>query len=160
MACGLFLCQHTFIPVYPLERRNGLKKSVIFLFAAILLCLLGYFSYQIGASHPANPPRPPRAPSAPPPLTLAATTLSNFSPNKLALRLGIIPERDVFQQRKAYQLLGEYLQTKELGLPTQATVEILTASSYASALKDLEENKLDAAFVDRWWRHWRSSAPA
>jgi len=64
-----------------------------------------------------------------------------------ALRLGIIPERDVFAQRKAYRLLADYLQTKNLGTPQRTTVELLTASSYAAALKDLEEGQVDAAFV-------------
>jgi phosphonate transport system substrate-binding protein len=63
------------------------------------------------------------------------------------LRLGIIPERDVFRQRRAYLQLAEYLQSKNLGGPPGGKVAVRTASSYAGTLKDLEEGQVDAAFV-------------
>jgi phosphonate transport system substrate-binding protein len=60
------------------------------------------------------------------------------------LRIGLIPERDLFQQRKAYQALALYLQKHN---PFSPSVELLTTSSYAGLLKDFEENRIDIAFA-------------
>jgi len=61
-----------------------------------------------------------------------------------SLRMGLIPERDVFTQRKAYQKLGEYLAAHQVG---PGVVELRTSSSYDGALKDLQEGEVDFAFV-------------
>lgn len=58
------------------------------------------------------------------------------------LRIGLIPERDVFAQRKRYQSLADYL-SRKLDRP----VELSTTPSYQGMLKDLREGKVDCAFV-------------
>lgn len=74
---------------------------------------------------------------------------SEASPMPPFIRIGVVPEGDIFKQRRAYLALKEYLEEK-LPRPTGAPrphVEILTASSYAGVLQDLHERKIDAAFV-------------
>lgn len=58
------------------------------------------------------------------------------------LRLGLVPERDVFAQRRAYQKLAEYVRGK-----TGIRVELATMNSYRSVLEDFHEGKIDAAFL-------------
>lgn len=110
-----------------------MSRYIIFAFAAATIIGIALIAHTYIGFGPN--PNAQTAPSEP-----------NLIPH-LALRLGIIPERNVYQQRTAYRLLGDYLQTKDLGLPIHTTVDILTASSYSSALKDMEEGQLDAAFV-------------
>lgn len=57
-------------------------------------------------------------------------------------RLGLIPERDIFQQRKAYRALGDYLSR---ALHTQ--VELVTNSTYRGVLQDFAQSRVDAAFL-------------
>lgn len=59
-----------------------------------------------------------------------------------ALRLGLIPERDVIAQRRAYQKLADYLSAK-----VALRVELATVSSYRGVLDDLHEKQIDAAFL-------------
>ena len=72
----------------------------------------------------------------------ASTQVAPKARPAVALRIGINPERDIYQQRRAYRMLGDYLQSKGTG-----EVELLTASSYGGTLKDLEEGTADVAFV-------------
>lgn len=58
------------------------------------------------------------------------------------LRLGIIPERDVFAQRKRYQAL-----VKQLSIKLNCPVLLVTMNSYEAALRDLAENQIDGAFL-------------
>jgi phosphonate transport system substrate-binding protein len=58
------------------------------------------------------------------------------------LTIGIVPERDIFSQRRRYQALAEYL-ADELARP----VEVVTAVSYAGMLDDLRDGRVDGAFV-------------
>jgi phosphonate transport system substrate-binding protein len=63
-------------------------------------------------------------------------------PAVIPLRLGLIPERDIFEQRKRYEALAEYVSAK-LGRP----VNLVTARSYQGILEDLAEDRVDAAFL-------------
>jgi len=58
------------------------------------------------------------------------------------LKLGIIPERDIFEQRRRYRILADYLSV-ELGRP----VTLVTSSTYHGALIDMAEGRTDAAFM-------------
>ncbi len=58
------------------------------------------------------------------------------------LRIGLIPERDIFQQRKRYLALADYL-SKRLGRP----VELATLNTYEGVLLDFAEKKIDGAFL-------------
>jgi len=61
---------------------------------------------------------------------------------KPALHIGLVPERDIFQLRKRYQVLTGYL-SKRLGRP----VDIVTVNTYQAVLQDFAEQKMDAAFL-------------
>ncbi|MBL1218515.1 MAG: phosphate/phosphite/phosphonate ABC transporter substrate-binding protein [Planctomycetes bacterium] len=58
------------------------------------------------------------------------------------LRIGLVPERDVFAQHKRYQVLGDYL-GERLG----CRVQLRTSISYQAVLADLEDGSIDAAFL-------------
>jgi phosphonate transport system substrate-binding protein len=58
------------------------------------------------------------------------------------VRIGLTPERDVFEQRRRYRTLADYLAV-ELNRP----VELVTARSYMGILSDFEEGVVDAAFL-------------
>ena len=58
------------------------------------------------------------------------------------LRLGIIPERSIFEQRRRYRVLANYL-SAELGRP----VELVTSNTYHGALNDMAAGQTDAAFM-------------
>jgi phosphonate transport system substrate-binding protein len=60
------------------------------------------------------------------------------------LRIGLIPERDLFAQRKAYQALATYLESKN---PSLKRVQLVTTSTYAGILDDFKERGIDAAFA-------------
>jgi phosphonate transport system substrate-binding protein len=64
-----------------------------------------------------------------------------------ALRIGIIPERDIYQQRKNYLLLAQYLQSRGVGVGSPPAVEVMTAASYDAILQDFNDGHIDAAFV-------------
>ncbi len=61
---------------------------------------------------------------------------------RATLHIGLIPERDIYQQRKAYRELGDYLESK-LG----CRVELVTNSSYRGVLEDFRDGKVDGAFL-------------
>lgn len=58
------------------------------------------------------------------------------------LRIGLIPERDVFQLHKRYVPLAKYLESK-IG----RRVELLTVNTYEGILRDFEEKSIDGAFL-------------
>ena len=64
------------------------------------------------------------------------------TPNNGALCLGLIPERDIFDQRRRYRALADYL-SNELDRP----VTLVTSNTYHGALKDMAEGRIDAAFM-------------
>ena len=59
-----------------------------------------------------------------------------------AINLGLIPEREIFDQRRRYRALADYL-SDELGRP----VILVTSNTYHGALKDMTEGRIDAAFM-------------
>lgn len=58
------------------------------------------------------------------------------------IRLGLVPEHDIFTLRKSYQKLAGYLSQK-LGQP----VELVTLNTYEAVLLDFEEKQIDGAFL-------------
>ncbi len=56
--------------------------------------------------------------------------------------LGLIPERDIFAQRRRYRALAEYL-SDTLDRP----VTLVTSNTYHGALNDLTSGKIDGAFM-------------
>lgn len=58
------------------------------------------------------------------------------------LRIGIIPERDIFQQRKRYRVLAQYLSTR-LDRP----VQLRMMHTYATVLQDFAEKNVECAFL-------------
>lgn len=59
-----------------------------------------------------------------------------------ALRIGVIPEHDIFAQRRRYQAMADYL-SGELKQP----VELVTVSSYENIIADFSDHQIDAAFL-------------
>jgi len=59
-----------------------------------------------------------------------------------AIRIGLIPERDIFHQRQIHQAMAQYIGQK-LGRPA----ELVTASQYRGILIDLAEKRVDVAFM-------------
>jgi phosphonate transport system substrate-binding protein len=58
------------------------------------------------------------------------------------LRLGLIPERDIIQQRRRYRALADYLEAR-----LHRPVELVTMSTYTGVFTDLAEERIDAAFL-------------
>jgi phosphonate transport system substrate-binding protein len=75
-------------------------------------------------------PAPPIAHSAP------------ATQEALPLRIGLIPERDVFALRERNRVLADYL-AEQLHRP----VRLVTANSYDAILKDFAEKQVDVAFL-------------
>lgn len=71
-----------------------------------------------------------------------STGMTNNTNPAPVFHLGIIPERNIFAQRKRYLALAEYLKTK-LGRPT----ELVTDNTYLAVLDDYAEKNLDGAFL-------------
>ncbi len=61
---------------------------------------------------------------------------------KTPLRLALIPERDVFAQRRRYQELASYL-AKRLDQP----VELVTLNTYSAILDELRNKTIDGGFA-------------
>lgn len=58
------------------------------------------------------------------------------------VRIGLIPERDIFRLRKRYKVLTDYIALR-LGRP----VELSTSNTYEGLLRDFEEKQIDCAFA-------------
>jgi phosphonate transport system substrate-binding protein len=58
------------------------------------------------------------------------------------LRIGLIPERDIFEQRRRYEALASYI-ASVLGRP----VELVTNNTYEGVLDDFATGQVDAAFL-------------
>jgi phosphonate transport system substrate-binding protein len=100
-------------------------KPIPIIVAVLLLgCLVGVLIY-LGGQEPAAPPTPTTA----------------VRPRE-EIRLGLIPERDIFALRQRYTGLADYLSAK-LG----KRVVLVTANSYDTVLRDLAEKQVDAAFL-------------
>ena len=72
---------------------------------------------------------------APPAPVVPATTAA-------AIRIGLIPERDIFALRKRHKILADYL-AGQLGRP----VELVTGNSYETVLQDFAEKRIEAAIL-------------
>jgi len=64
------------------------------------------------------------------------------APGPAALRIGLIPERNIFEQRRRYRALADYLVSR-----LNAPVELVTESSYLGMLADFEDDRVDVAFL-------------
>jgi phosphonate transport system substrate-binding protein len=69
-------------------------------------------------------------------------TAQSPSTGAAPIRIGLIPERDIFQQRNRYRTLAEYL-SRQLHRP----VELVTVNSYENIMRDFAERQVDAAFL-------------
>jgi len=63
------------------------------------------------------------------------------APPPRTIRVGLIPEQDMFEQRKRYQPVADYL-SKKAG----AKVELCVLSRYGNILDNFVSNRLDGAF--------------
>ncbi len=70
------------------------------------------------------------------------TTTMPTQPSGPPLRIGLIPERDIFKQRKRYRALRDYLSDR-----LNRRVELATLNTYAAVLRDFAEKKIDGAFL-------------
>jgi phosphonate transport system substrate-binding protein len=74
--------------------------------------------------------------------TAAAAAQSEAPVTKAALRLGLVPERDIFAQRKHYRQLADYIAHR-----IDQPVELVTLGSYDQILADFADRQVDAAFL-------------
>ncbi|OQB81831.1 MAG: Phosphate-import protein PhnD precursor [Planctomycetes bacterium ADurb.Bin126] len=58
------------------------------------------------------------------------------------LRIGLVPERDIFNLHRRYRALMDYL-SRKLGQP----IALATSSSYEGVLQDLADKRIDGAFL-------------
>ena len=73
----------------------------------------------------------------------------------LRFRLGLIPDRNLYQQRQAFHALGQYLEshsrvrpaTSTLDDPIALQIELVTSSNYAGILRDFANHDIDGAFL-------------
>ena len=63
------------------------------------------------------------------------------APPQRTIRVGLIPEQDLFEQKKRYQPVADYL-SKKVGVK----VEICVLSRYGNILDNFVSNRLDGAF--------------
>ncbi len=68
----------------------------------------------------------------------AKPTSSELQPS---LRIGLIPERNIFSQKKRYKPIAEYLSTR-----IHARVELVALSRYGNIIENFVSNRLDGAF--------------
>jgi len=59
-----------------------------------------------------------------------------------AIRIGIVPERDIFAQRRRYRVLMDYLETR-----IDKPIALVTVNTYQAILDDFAEQQVDAAFL-------------
>ncbi|MCG3180765.1 MAG: putative phosphite transport system-binding protein PtxB [Phycisphaerae bacterium] len=97
---------------------------LIAVLVGLIVALMGWLGHMPGPGNtPATPAPPPAA--GPPPL-----------------RIGVVPERNIYEQLNRYRQLTAYLQAR-LGQP----VEAVTLNTYQAVLQDFQDGKLDAAFL-------------
>jgi len=58
-----------------------------------------------------------------------------------SLRIGLIPERNIFSQKKRYEPIAEYLSAR-----IHARVELVALSRYGNIIENFVSNRLDGAF--------------
>ncbi|MFO8014723.1 MAG: phosphate/phosphite/phosphonate ABC transporter substrate-binding protein [Phycisphaerae bacterium] len=59
-----------------------------------------------------------------------------------AVHLGVVPERDIFAQRRRFRLLASYI-----GRKLDRPVKVVTLNTYQAVLRDFQEKQVDAAFL-------------
>lgn len=99
-----------------------LPISLVILLGLLLLAVLGYSLFQENHAAPvrnANPPGP------------TAT-----------IKLGVIPERDIFAQHRRFRALAD-----EIGKRMEMRVELVTVSAYQDILEDFTSRRIDGAFL-------------
>jgi phosphonate transport system substrate-binding protein len=74
-------------------------------------------------------------------VTETSTRVSTYE-DAAILKLGIIPERNIFEQRRRYRMLADYLSDV-----LERRVTLVTSSTYHGALNDMAEGRTDAAFM-------------
>jgi phosphonate transport system substrate-binding protein len=72
----------------------------------------------------------------------AAAAQVEASAAKAPLRLGLVPERDIFAQRHRYRQLADYMAAR-----LEQPVELVTLGSYEQILGDFADRQVDAAFL-------------
>ncbi|HUO09462.1 MAG TPA: phosphate/phosphite/phosphonate ABC transporter substrate-binding protein [Phycisphaerae bacterium] len=73
----------------------------------------------------------------------------------IRFRLGLIPERNLYEQRRAFRALADYLDShvnpksrlSTLDTGPSLHVELVTSSNYAGILHDFAHNDIDGAFL-------------
>lgn len=94
-------------------------------FVGLVLAVLAWLAYRpTGEDGPTTASQPTTALTVP------------------VIRLGLMPERDVFAVRREYQELSVYLQKR-----TGYGIDLATSNSYRNVLRDFEESRIDAAFL-------------
>lgn len=58
------------------------------------------------------------------------------------LRIGLIPERDIFKQRRRYRMLADHLSGQLAG-----PVDLVTLQTYRGVLQEMEDRTIDGAFL-------------
>ncbi len=66
---------------------------------------------------------------------------SKTSKDKITLRIGLIPEQNIFAQLSRYKHIGDYLEKK-----TNIHIEFKALTKYGDIVKDFKKFKLDGAF--------------
>ncbi len=100
-------------------------KSQLIILAAVVLAIIVGLSMFFEGSPDGSSPGAATAPAPPEPV-----------------RIGVIPERDIFVMRRRQEILADYI-AKQLGRP----VQLVTGNSYATVLRDFEEKKIDSALL-------------
>ena len=84
-----------------------------------------------------------------------ATASASTGRAQVHFRLGLIPDRNLFEQRASYQALAEYLdahvrlnrEPATANSGPQLHVDLVTSSNYAGILKDYDNGEVDGAFL-------------
>lgn len=58
------------------------------------------------------------------------------------IRIGLVPERDIFDQRRRYQILINYLSDQ-----LQQPIKLVTVNTYQAILDDFAQRRVEAAFM-------------
>ncbi len=74
-------------------------------------------------------------------ILLAPFPLASARPPQKKLLIGLIPEMNIFKQKRRFKLLGEYL-AKKTGIPVEFTI----LSRYGNIIESFTTEKMDGAF--------------
>jgi phosphonate transport system substrate-binding protein len=109
-----------------LARAKAAMKAIWLIMSGALVALIIGLMFWLGAMPPAGQP----AVVTPP------------APEGQTLRIGLVPERDIFDLRKRHKALTGYLSAR-LNRP----VEVVTVSTYKNAVQHFAQRKIEAAFL-------------